>query len=219
MKVMAFGCTASDVDTYCGSFLASLSREGHKVSVVVARQQKDPSSESSAQMHSEGKRKYLEELYSVLERGIVEEAAKALFSRYGLQELFLVSDFDYSAITQKNADTLSTFRNKIEPDLVIIPFWKSADPRRRILARTALVACRGTGSVLMYGDEGAGSSFKPDVWFNESPNAELPSSTKELSSAQDLPELAPSGHQMTRNSDAFESHRLLLLEHEEIDWL
>jgi hypothetical protein len=214
MKVIAFGCSATDLDTCCGNFLASLSRDGHKVSIVIAKPKCDdtsPGVTASTEDHNVRKRKFLDQLYVLIEKGLPIEKVKDLCERFGLHELFLVSDFDYAAITQKNADLLNTFRNKIEPDLVIMPFWKSGDNCERILARTTLVACRGIGSVLMYGGDKAGPLFSPNVWFgnNPSPESSHPGGTN-----------AKHGDSGSgRNTgDAFESHRVLLLEQGDIDW-
>lgn len=235
MKVMVFACSALDVDERCGSTISILARDGHEVSIVVAREKSNSAStELSEGLEKTGRKKrYIEILYSVLEKGLPEDRAKALFERYGLHELFLASDFDYSAITQKNADVLNSYRNKIGPDMVIIPFWKSADARQRILARTVLIACRGVGSVLMYGGDGTGSLFSPDVKFNlASPTGsadpdELVTSDKLGANANIRPRkeitsisINPVGQKFDSASvGAFESHRLLLLEHADIDWL
>jgi hypothetical protein len=235
MKVMVFACSALDVDEHCGTTISNLARNGHEISIVVAREKNNSASTelSEALEKTARKKRYIEILYSVLEKGLPEDRAKALFERYGLHELFLASDFDYSAITQKNADILSSYRNKLEPDMVIIPYWKSADERQRILARTVLIACRGVGSVLMYGGDVAGSSFNPNVTFNlSSPMHSAGSDELVTPDRLGVNTNIPPREQVTSVSinpvgqkcdiasvGAFESHRLLLLEHEDIDWL
>jgi hypothetical protein len=220
MKVIAFGCSAPDLDTCCGNFLASLSRDGHKVSIVIAKPKCDdtsPGLAASSEEHGVRKRKFLDQLYALIEKGMPEDRVKDLCDRFGLHELFLVSDFDYSAITQKNAELLSTFRNKIEPDIVIMPFWKSADDCERILARTTLVACRGIGSVIMYGGDSVGPLFSPNILFGNAPG---PYSDPRTNNPANASNAKSSESALNRgNCESFESHRLLLLEQGEIDWL
>jgi hypothetical protein len=89
---------------------------------------------------------------------LTENEARILFAMHGVHELFYVREFDYSSITQRNADSLLAYTKMVNPELVIMPFWKSENSRRRILARSALIACRGVGSILMYNKNGQGST-------------------------------------------------------------
>jgi hypothetical protein len=59
---------------------------------------------------------------------------------------------------------LGSFLKTINPSLVIMPFWKSHNQRRKILANTSLIACRGIGSILMY-EPGRNRGFQPTVHF------------------------------------------------------
>jgi hypothetical protein len=45
-----------------------------------------------------------------------------------------------------------------------MPFWKTSNQKRKILANTSLIACRGIGSILMYELE-RNTSFLPNVYF------------------------------------------------------
>jgi hypothetical protein len=174
MKVAVIGCTASEIIASCHVTISSLAKEGHKIYAIIAPLE---SSESSSSLSSSSE--------------IATD--QKLLAEIGIAQTFLIQPFDYSAITQANADAVNVHIKDIKPSLVIIPSWKSLNYRRRILARVSLIACRGIGTILMYElDTANNTDFVPSLIF-------------ETSKASN-----------TGNSEVikekFESHRTLLLD-------
>lgn len=144
MKVAVIGSAASEIISSCNVTIASLAKGGHKVYAIIAP------SESSLTSSSE----------------ITTE--QKLLAESGVVQTFLIKTFDYSAITQANADAINVHIRDINPSLVIMPSWKSSSHMRRILARVSLIACRGIGSVLMYEHDTNKTDFVPSVVFEVS---------------------------------------------------
>ena len=180
MKVVTIGCSTSEIITACRVTISNLAKGGHKVYAIIAAGGVSKSSSSSSSSSE------------------VENDQK-LLAQIGIAGTFLIDSFDYSAITQSNADAVRVHINNIYPSLVIMPFWKSPNHMRRILARTSLIACRGIGSVLMYELDANNTSFNPTVIFkmSEEPGASLRHAN--FASYEKLEE-------------KLESHRTLLLE-------
>jgi len=144
-NVAVIGCNPSDILSACQNTITSLVIGGHKVYALVAR---------SAQLESSS-------LLSVEVEDISQLTA------IGITQTFQIDTFDYSAITQANADAVNSIIKRVKPTLVIIPSWKSPDYKRKILARTSLIACRGTGTILMYELDPNNISFNPTIIFEE----------------------------------------------------
>jgi hypothetical protein len=172
MKVAVVGCTASEIISSCQVTISSLAKEGHKIYAIIASLQ---SSESSLSSSSE----------------IATD--QKLLAEIGIAQTIHIQTFDYSAITQANADAVNLHMKDIKPSLVIMPSWKSPNYRRKILARVSLIACRGIGTILMYELDTTNTDFVPSVIFEVSSN---PSKT--------------TGSEVVK--EKFESHRTLLLE-------
>ncbi len=173
MKAAVVGCTASEIISSCQITISSLAKEGHKIYAIIAPLQ---SSESSVSPTSE----------------ITTD--QNLLTEIGVAQTFSIPTFDYSAITQTNADAVNVHIKDIRPSLVIMPSWKSPDHKRKILARVSLIACRGIGTILMYElDTANNTDFVPSVIF----------------------EISLKGSKTTDSEvikEKFESHRTLLLE-------
>jgi hypothetical protein len=173
MKAAVVGCTASEIISSCQVTISNLAEEGHKIYAIVAPLQ---SSESSVPPTSE----------------IITD--QKLLAEIGVAQTFYIQTFDYSAITQANADAVNAYIKDIKPSLVIMPSWKSRNHERKILARVSLIACRGIGTILMYElDTANNTDFVPSVIFE----------TSLKGSKTTDPELI---------KEKFESHRTLLLE-------
>jgi hypothetical protein len=157
--------------------------------------------------------------HMVLEAGItppfgrIDSEIRAVFAMSDLPEPEFVSGFDFTSVSQSNADMLADCRRRINPDLVIMPFWKSKNPKDVVLARSLLIACRGVGSVIMYrGSSNAGNEkFSPQISIGATLN-----SVADISASTDARDA--SGYRPRRVED-FESHRILMLEDAENDWL
>jgi hypothetical protein len=160
----------------------------------------------------------------------------------GIKQTFLLEKFDYSAITQVNADSGNSYIKHVEPSLAIIPSWKSPNHMRRILARVSLIACRGIGTNLMCELDSTTTNNNnnigsiPNIIFEASIK---PGSTRHTNNivetiatsiVQDEMEIkkkAFTNNSVLENKDSktisygvlgekFESHRTLLLEEDEL---
>jgi hypothetical protein len=231
MKILAIGSEAADLERSCGSTLEKFAREGHRVSVIIAKDLRPSKPNREVLSASANKVINLDES-SNESVGVVE-----FFGRRGIHEVSFVSDFDYSEITQRNGDLLHEHVSKFKPELVIIPFWKSNDDASRVLARSALIACRGIGSILMYGDRAQRDSLQQlasNVTFQMTSTLSGNDSTGVLvgehlgrinltSGASVVMDPAkrqdPDANREILLTESFESHRLLLLHEVETDWL
>lgn len=153
MRVAAIACSLAQLKSACSIALSRLASDGHEVHAIIV------SNDTAAPKEISGD-------------GSID-----------VSRIHFVHDFDYSAITQANANKLNAFIKTINPAVVIMPHWKSTSPDRMILARTSLVACRGIGNILMY-ETNDNANFMPTVLLR-SQNAD--------------------------KSERYESHRLLLL--------
>jgi len=184
MIVAVIGCAASDILSVCHITTASLAKEGHRIYAILAPyNESEPSSSSSS---------------SLSENTNVQQLAAI-----GITQTFLIGRFDYSAVTQSNADAINSSIRSVNPSVVIMPSWKSLNHFRKILARTSLIACRGVGTILMYELDANNTSFNPNITFEASVG---------LSLKQQQLDTNRSGYQ--RLEEKFESHRTLLLEEE-----
>lgn len=193
--------------------LSSLAKQGHKIYAIIAPFE---SSEASLSLSSEN------------------ATDQKLLAEIGIAQTFLLQTFDYSAITQANADAVNVHIKDIKPSLVIMPSWKSPNYMRRILSRVSLIACRGIGTILMYElDTANNTNFFPSIIFEVS--AEPTSMQREnniientttgiVQDARDTKKKALTNNSMLENklsktnisseviTEKFESHRTLLLE-------
>jgi hypothetical protein len=147
MIVAVIGCAPSDILSACHITIASLAKEGHRIYAIVA-----PSSESESSSSS-----------SLPENTNVQQLAAI-----GITQTFLLDRFDYSAVTQSNADAINSYIKSVKPSVVIMPSWKSLNHFRKILARTSLIACRGVGTILMYELDANNTGFNPNITFEGS---------------------------------------------------
>jgi hypothetical protein len=202
MKVAVIGCTPSEILSACHTTIASLAKEGHMIYAIIA-----PSDE-------------LESLSSSLpEIANVPELAAT-----GITQTFIIDAFDYSAISQVNADAVNSHIKNVKPSLVIMPSWKSPNHLRMILARTSLIACRGIGTILMYELDADNTSFNPNITFEasvtETAAKTIATDQDEIDDAKTFTDKYMLQHEVSKASsyerleEKFESHRTLLLEEE-----
>jgi hypothetical protein len=219
MIVAVIGCAASDILSVCHITIASLAKQGHRIYAILAPySESEPSSSSS----------------SLSENTNVQQLAAI-----GITQTFLIDRFDYSAITQSNADAINSYIKSVKPSVVIMPSWKSLNHFRKILARTSLIACRGVGTILMYELDTNNTSFNPNITFEGSVELSLKqqqlhtniltekAKTTAITAQDEINDIKTftnnsmlyskgfktSGYQ--RLEEKFESHRTLLLEEEE----
>src|SRR5687767_4882367 len=202
MKVAVIGCTPSEILSACHTTIASLANEGHMIYAIIA-----PSDE-------------IESLSSSLpEIANVPELAAT-----GITQTFIIDAFDYSAISQVNADAVNSHIKNVKPSLVIMPSWKSPNHLRMILARTSLIACRGIGTILMYELDADNTSFNPNITFEasvtETAAKTIATDQDEIDDAKTFTDKSMLLHEASKASsyerleEKFESHRTLLLEEE-----
>jgi mitochondrial fission protein ELM1 len=212
--VAVIGCAPSDILSACHITIASLAKEGHRIYAIVA-----PSGESESSS-------------SLPENTNVQQLAVI-----GITQTFLLDRFDYSAITQSNADAINSYIKSVKPSVVIMPSWKSPNHLRKILARTSLIACRGVGTILMYELDANNTGFNPNITFEGSAELSLKQQlhtnilTEKATTAIPAQDEIHDIKTFTNNSmlhdkgfkassyqrleEKFESHRTLLLEEEE----
>jgi hypothetical protein len=214
--VAVIGCATSDILSVCRITIASLAKEGHRIYAMVA-----PSGESESSSSS-----------SLPENTNVQQLAAI-----GVTQTFLIDRFDYSAITQSNADAINSYIKRVKPSVVIMPSWKSLNHFRKILARTSLIACRGVGTILMYELDPNNTGFNPNIRFEASVELSLrqqqldtnilrEKATTAITAQDEIndiktftnnPMLHSKGFKASsyqRLEEKFESHRTLLLEEE-----
>jgi hypothetical protein len=186
MKVVVIGCTASEIMSACHVTISSLAKEGHKIYAIVA-----PTEASKLSVSS----------------GSEIATDQNSLGEIGLTHTFVIEAFDYSAITQANADAVNVHIKDVRPSLVIMPSWKSPNHMRRILARVSLIACRGIGTIWMYELNGSSNKdFVPTVVFKA---AVQPAS---IQHANNIIETTTGNVAAEVLNEKFESHRSLLLE-------
>jgi hypothetical protein len=209
MNVAVIGCAPAEIISACQLTISRLVKEGHKIYAIIASSS-NGSTESSSSPFSE-----------------IQMIPK--LTAIGITQTFIIGKFDYSTITQVNADAVNFYVKDVEPSLVIMPSWKSYNNMRRILARTSLIACRGIGTILMYELDAENTSFNPTMTFEM---AREPASTQgtnnivEDSKRQNeiniraftndslLQRKASQTNNYNGLEEKFESHRTLLLEDE-----
>ncbi len=152
-NVAVIGCAPSDILSACQNTITCLAIGGHTVYAVIARSEESESASSSSPSP--------------------EIADISQLAAIGITHTFPIDRFDYSAITQANADAVNLIIKTVKPTLVIIPSWKSPNDKRKILARTSLIACRGIGTILMYELDPNNTSFNPTMEFDASVNPSL----------------------------------------------
>jgi hypothetical protein len=208
MKVAVIGCTPSEIICACNITISRLAKEGHRVYAIIAS-------------------------FDTSELSLSEIAKdQKLLAEIGITQTFLVDTFDYSAITQTDADAVNLHIKHVKPSLVIMPSWKSPNLMRRILARVSLIACRGIGTILMYELDTNNIDFIPNIIFEASVKPASIQRTNNIVETN-TPGIVQDGMEInkkafTNNSilenkgsktiscevleEKFESHRTLLLE-------
>jgi len=214
--VAVIGCAPSDILSACHITIASLAKEGHRIYAIVASSGESESSSSSS----------------------TENTSVQQLAAIGVTQTFLIDRFDYSAITQSNADAINSYIKSVKPSVVIMPSWKSLNHFRKILARTSLIACRGVGTILMYELDPNNTGFNPNIRFEGSVELSLKQqqqldtnilrekATTAITAQDEISDIKTftnnsmlhskgfKASSYQRLEEKFESHRTLLLEEE-----
>jgi hypothetical protein len=125
MNIVALAPNIAEI--YCAS-LGTISRfieRGHKAYVVIVEQERYTSTEA---------------------RQVIQRECKSL----GIAETYFADGFDYSSVTQHNADLINSFIKVSNPSIIIMPSWQSPNYTRKILGKTSLIAGRQIGTIWMY---------------------------------------------------------------------
>ncbi|MDQ3970245.1 MAG: hypothetical protein M3227_00985 [Thermoproteota archaeon] len=139
MNILAVGCMPLDLEQSCFGTLSSFIQNGHKIHIIIPQDDR-------------------------LWTQKCVKRAKESADKIGIDEVHFIDGFDYSAVTQHNASMLDSLTKTIGPSLVIMPFWKAFNKKRRILSKTSLIACRGIGNILMY-ELDKNIHFHPQIFF------------------------------------------------------
>ena len=127
------------------------------------------------------------------------------YNKLGISNIYAVENFNYSKVTQENVNLINLIIEKIKPSLVIIPFISTSDKIKKVLAKSSLLACRKVSSILMY-ETTKNKKFVPNVFC--AIDKKLKRKNNSLSSiyAKKMGIYLP--------SEAFESHRMVLLQND-----
>ena len=211
-NVAVIGSNSSEILSACQITVANLAKGGHRTYAIIASENEFESPPSSSP----------------------ESANISPLGTIGITQTFSIERFDYSAITQANADAVNSIIKNIKPSLVIMPSWKSPNHKRKILARSSLIACRGIGSILMYELDASNTSlFNPTVIFEADMNRylnqekhpnnnneeddyikEISGTTTTVTDQNESKENDTFTNKSMLQQEKFESHRTLLLEDE-----
>jgi hypothetical protein len=210
MNVMAVGWSVPSLLGFAGT-IRRFRRDGHQISIVVVEgRDHAPANSGNFDGITEHTNDNIFDADTSAGYGRTGSQIRAVFAMSDLPEPEFIRDFDFASISQSNADILANCRKRIDPDLVIMPFWKSENPKDVVLARSLLIACRGVGSIIMYRGS---SDIRNEKFSSQVSIGTILNPQDHAISASD-----PSENRPQRVED-FESHRILMLEEAENDWL
>jgi LmbE family N-acetylglucosaminyl deacetylase len=199
MKVVAIGSTPLDLELSCFGTLSKYKDE-NEVKVIIANNYKAEMPERRIKRLSES------------------------YKKIGISEVYLTNGFDYSTLTQRNVKVLRSLLEKITPSLAIIPFNNTSNKKRKILARSSLIACHGIQNVMMY-ELDKNPDFIPDTYVTTISNRVLHTlHSFEVSDNQRKRELQRKMKSLYKfysqqagirmPFEAFKSHRMMLIDNE-----
>jgi LmbE family N-acetylglucosaminyl deacetylase len=191
MKILSMSCLPLDLELACFGTISKYAREKHDGHIVISKKEVDWSKKDS-------------------------EYLRASCEDIGISEVHFLERFDYLAVTQGNVNALSSIVKSVGPSMVIMPSWKAFNRKRKILANSALIACRGIGSILMY-ELDNNKDFVPDTYVIISEEiARKKRSLKDDKSNRYNNLNRSYAKQVNLKSitpvEAFESHRILLVD-------
>lgn len=192
MKIIAIGSSPLDFEIGCLGTLSKYSKSGHAVNLIIVGN-----------------------TINWTEKKMV--AARESCERIGKSEVHFTEKFDHSAVTQDNVNVLRLIIDKIDPFVVILPFYKTSNKKRKILSESSLLACRSIRNVLMY-EINKNKNFLPNVYFKIDDKIPLKASFASVKNNIDLKKKRRLLHgfyghdaDISEPIEAFQSHRILLL--------
>ncbi len=208
MNVAVIGCAPSEIMSACQHTISRLVKEGHKIYTIIASSSNPTEPSESSSPFSE-----------------IRMVPK--LTAIGVTRTFLIENFDYSAITQINADAVNSYIKGVEPSLVIMPSWKSPNNMRRILAENISYCVQGNRHYFNVTElDAENTSFNPTITFEmssapasvqvnnnvENSTKELEINTKAFTNDSVLVSKTSQTNRYKGVEEKFESHRTILLE-------
>ena len=197
MKIVAIGSIPLDFEVGCSNTLHNFSARGQSVNLIIPRDK----NWNEKQMKSD-----------------------ELNDRLGISSIYSVENFDYSEVTQLNVTLLNSVIEKIKPSVAIIPYVGNSNKMKKVLAKSALLACRKVETILMY-ETNKNSNFLPTIYHvvNKNINKKTSSATKhkKIISSKSKSRKYDSLQRIYANNlgisnpvEAFESQRMILLQND-----
>jgi hypothetical protein len=140
-------------------------------------------------------------------------------------DIDFIHNFDFSAVTQENVESLRTIVDSTNPLLVMIPNINARNEAERITSRSALLAARSIPNIMMYdASQKDSTQFVPNINFgldNEIVEIKkkcfslykepIDTSIRRSSKNKTIPSIQSRRSRVIgRNSEAFQGHRILL---------
>ena len=193
MRIIAVGRKSSDFKGYFGT-LSKYSADGQTVNLIM-----------TGISHKSRKTSIL---------------AREKWRRLGITKVHVIDKFERGSVTQENVKALRSIIEKINPMLAILPFYKTSNRQKQVLAYSSLLACRGVKNILMY-ETSRNKNFLPNVFFPFGKEARSLSYLTKANSAKKRKRRSAfksksNGFGTNQAAEAFTTHRLVLLDDSEI---
>src|SRR5215467_11220380 len=183
MKVVVIGKSSEDLDTGCSGTLSRLQKEGHQVYVIAALKKNSWNKKTI-------------------------QGFQNLANKIGTNNISYTDDFDFSAVSQYNINSLRKLIEPIKATIVFFPSKVSPDSKLRVLAESALITCRDVENVLMY-ETSKNKNFTPNIFFDVESNGNFRNKDKKALAIHRF--YAQKAKIRRGNKEAFSSHRTILL--------
>ncbi len=125
MKIIALSCIPLDLEISCFGTLSKYIKNGHEVHLIISQS---------------------DNLWSKEALNAIKESSKII----GVSQIYFVKEFNHSSVTQDNVNKLRSHIETLNPTIAIFPSIRTQDERRKIFAKSSLLACRGIGNIIMY---------------------------------------------------------------------
>ena len=138
MMIVALGCVPHDLEITCFGTLAKYVRDGHDVCLIIDQRKELWTKEISNSMMASAK-------------------------DIGISKIYFVKGLSCCSVTQQNVMKLREHIETLKPTIAIFPSIRTRDHKRRIFARSCLLACRGVENIMMY-DPQKNNNFHPTIY-------------------------------------------------------
>jgi hypothetical protein len=199
MKILAIGLSAIEIDAGCYGMMRKLTERGHQAYAIICG-------------------------YNI---GTLSHDTGTRTKSYGISsisETYFVEAFETSIVTQKNVKLLESIIRTINPSLIIIPYLRSTDRKRKVLSESSIIACRGVGNIIMYELDKKNKKFTPNIFCskpeqlttNASPFGQYNTISQVTANNTDNSKINDHLGQEHLSSEEFESYRVVLLDGNEV---